>query len=168
MAIMPASKGYPDHDWTKKQIPMPPKPITINSLFPNFDRWAIGFGPMLTTFNEVSASAKQASYPPYNIRQINKDLYYIEMALAGFNKEGLSVTVQENILTISGEGINSFLGNSEFDYVHQGLARRDFDQEFTLAEHVEVTDAEFKDGLLTITLERILPKEKQPKPITIK
>lgn len=167
MAIMPAGKGYPDHNWNDKKLPAP-QTVTINSLFPHFHRWAIGFDPLLTAFKEVSSAAKQASYPPYNVRQINRDLYYIEMALAGFDKDGISITVQENILTISGEGINSYIGNMEFDYIHQGLARRDFEQEFSLAEHMEVKEAEFKDGLLTITLERILPEEKKPKTIPIK
>ena len=164
---VPMSKGYPDKDWHQPKYITKPTPVTINSLFPNFDRWAIGFDPLLTVFKEVSTAAKQASYPPYNIRQINKDLYYIEMALAGFEKAGLSVSKQENILTVSGEGINSALGNSEFVYIHQGIARRDFDQEFTLADHMEVTKAEFEDGLLTITVERILPEEKKPKLIPI-
>ena len=166
MAI-PMPKGYPDHDWHKQTMPKT-QVVTINSLFPNFDRWAIGFDPLLTVFREVSTAAKQASYPPYNIRQVNKDLYYIEMALAGFDKDGLSISKQENVLTVSGEGVNSHLGNSEFDYIHQGIARRDFDQEFTLADHMEVTKAEFEDGLLTITVERILPEEKKPKNIPIK
>lgn len=164
---IPMPKGYPNHDWHKPSQALPPKSVTINSLFPNFDRWAIGFDPLLTVFKEVSTAAKQTSYPPYNIRQVNKDLYYIEMALAGFDKAGLSISKQDKILTVSGEGINSQFGNSEFDYIHQGIARRDFDQEFTLADHMEVTKAEFEDGLLTITVERILPEEKKPKTIPI-
>jgi molecular chaperone IbpA len=162
------SKGYPDKDWHQPKYVTKPQTVTINSLFPHFDRWAIGFDPLLSAFKEVSSAAKQASYPPYNIRQINKDHYIIEMALAGFEKEGLSITLQENILSVSGEGINSFLPNSEFDYIHQGIARRDFEQEFSLAEHMEVKSAEFESGLLTITLERVLPEEKQPKQIPIK
>lgn len=167
MAHIPMPKGYPDHDWRKQPTPKP-QVVTINSLFPNFDRWAIGFDPLLNAFKEVSSSVKQASYPPYNIRQVSKDRYYIEMALAGFDKAGLSISLQENVLTVSGEGINSALGNSEFDYIHQGIARRDFDQDFTLADHMEVTDANFEDGLLTITVDRVLPEEKKPKVIKIK
>jgi molecular chaperone IbpA len=117
---------------------------------------------------EILKKANSEKYPPYNIRAITKDHYIVEVALAGFNKDAITVEVQDQVLKISGEGINTTLSPSEFDYVHQGIARRDFEHVFPLAEYVDVTEAEFSDGMLTVTLRRELPEEKKPKIITIK
>lgn len=128
----------------------------------------VGFAPHFAFLSEVLAQAQTQKYPPYNIRAINDDSYVIELALAGFTKDDLTITLKDNVLTVSGEGVNSYLSDSEFDYIHQGIARRDFDQTFPLAEHVQVESAEFKDGLLTINLKRELPEELKPKTIKIK
>lgn len=128
----------------------------------------VGFAPHFAFLSEVLSQAQSQKYPPYNLRAINGDKYIIELALAGFTKESLSVELQNNVLTVSGEGLNSTLPPSEFDYIHQGIARRDFTQSFPLAEHIEVESAEFEDGMLTITLVRNLPEEMKPKTIKIK
>jgi molecular chaperone IbpA len=128
----------------------------------------VGFAPHFAFLSEVLSQTQDQKYPPYNLRAINQDEYIIELALAGFTKDNLSVVLKDQVLIISGEGLNSTFSNSEFDYVHQGIARRDFEQSFPLAEHVIVDNAEFKDGLLTITLKRELPEELKPKTIKIK
>ena len=128
----------------------------------------VGYAYQFHNLQQVLEKANSEKYPPYNIRAINKDHYVVEVALAGFDKRALKVQVQEQVLTISGEGINTTLSPSEFDYVHQGIARRDFEHVFPLAEYVEVTEAEFEDGLLTVTLRRELPEEKKEKVIKIK
>ena len=87
----------------------------------------VGFVTQFNNLQQVLEKANSEKYPPYNIRAINKDHYIIEIALAGFTKSSLKVEVQDQVLTVSGEGINTTLGNSEFDYVHQGIARRDFE-----------------------------------------
>lgn len=136
--------------------------MTITSLFPQFNRWAIGFDPLLDTFKQVSLNAKAAGYPPYNIYK-NKDTYVLELAVAGFAKEDLTVTVKELQLTVEGR-----LEAPEREPIHKGIATRDFKQDFVLAEYVVIKGAELKDGLLQITLEQELPEALQPKVIKIK
>jgi len=135
--------------------------VTINSLFPQFNRWAIGFDPLFDTFKHISAEVKTGGYPPYNIYK-NKDTYVLELAVAGFVREDIKITVKELQLTVEGE-----LGAPQEEAIHKGIATRDFKQEFALAEYIVVKGAELKDGLLRITLEQELPEEKKPKVISI-
>lgn len=165
MAIgMPTGKSYPDHNWTNKtaytSAPIQ-KPVTIQTLFPNFDRWAIGFDPLLETLRSISSDSKLASYPPYNIYK-SKDNYVLEIAAAGFSREDIKISVKELTLTVEGSALPSV-----DNYVHKGIATRDFKQEFALAEYVVVDGAEMKDGMLRILLRQELPEEKKPKVITI-
>ena len=173
MTIMSNTGGYPHGDphknrysetgWQTKAQNNPIMPeITITSLFPQFNRWAIGFDPLLDTFKQVSANTKTAGYPPYNIFKY-KDNYVLELAVAGFGKEDITITVKELQLTVEGR-----LEASEQEPIHKGIATRDFKQDFVLAEYVVVKGAELKDGLLRITLEQELPVELQPKVIKIK
>ena len=148
-------------DHPKKQVTIPQQ-VTITSLFPQFNRWAIGFDPLLDTFKQVAAQSKTAGYPPYNIYR-DKDTYVLELAVAGFAKEDITITVKELQLTVEGQ-----LEASEQEPIHKGIATRDFKQDFVLAEYVVVKGAELKDGLLRITLEQELPEELQPKIIKIK
>jgi molecular chaperone IbpA len=134
--------------------------ITISNLYPQFNRWAIGFDPLFDTFSRVS-SAKSSGYPPYNILK-KDDSYILEIAVAGFAKEDITITVQELQLTVEGR-----LEASEEAAVYKGIATRDFKQNFVLAEYVVVSGAELKDGMLRITLVQELPEEKKPKTITI-
>ena len=164
----PFSDRYND-DWNPKppnytsypKIPKVEAPLTITSLFPQFNRWAIGFDPLFDTFKEVSSTVKAAGYPPYNIYK-NKDSYVLELAVAGFAKEDITISVKELTLTVEGE-----LEASGEEAIHKGIASRDFKQDFVLAEYVVVKSAELKDGLLRITLEQELPEEKKAKIIKI-
>ena len=161
----PHADRFPD-PWSPKQYPkVTTNPtqteVTITSLFPQFNRWAIGFDPLFDTFSRVS-SAKSSGYPPYNIFKY-KDNYVLEIAVAGFAKEDIKISVQELTLTVEGVKLPSV-----DEYVHKGIANRDFKQDFVLAEYVVVKGAELKDGLLRITLEQELPAELQPKIIKIK
>jgi len=173
MAIMPNAGNHKDpfndrytDPWGPKQpgsYPKIPKPevVTINSLFPQFNRWAIGFDPLFDTFKHISSEVKTSGYPPYNIYK-NKDTHVLELAVAGFAKEDLTISVKELTLTVEGE-----LGAPQEEAIHKGIATRDFKQEFALAEYIVVKGAELKDGLLRITLEQELPEEKKPKNIAI-
>jgi molecular chaperone IbpA len=176
MAVMPNSGGAKGHDpfedrykgqWEPKTLGSYPKitkqeTVTINSLYPQFYRWAIGFDPMFDTFKNISSEVKTSGYPPYNIYK-NKDTYVLELALAGFAKEDIKISVKELQLTVEGE-----LGAPQEEALHKGIATRDFKQEFALAEYIVVKGAELKDGLLRITLEQELPEEKKSKVIEIK
>lgn len=159
---------YTDHfgpksprDYTSYPKITRPEVLTITSLFPQFNRWAIGFDPLFDTFKEVSSTVKAAGYPPYNIYK-NKDSYVLELAVAGFAKEDITISVKELTLTVEGE-----LEASGEEAIHKGIASRDFKQDFVLAEYVIVKDAELKDGLLRITLTQELPEEKKAKIIEI-
>jgi len=155
----PHKDRYPD-PWDRPKLPTPE--VTITSLFPQFNRWAIGFDPLLDVFKEVAANAKSAGYPPYNIFK-SKDNYVLEIAVAGFGKEDITITVKELQLTVEGSKLPSV-----DEYVHNGIANRDFKQDFVLAEYVVVEGAELKDGMLRILLKQELPEELQPKIIKIK
>jgi molecular chaperone IbpA len=157
------TKG-PHEPWGAKTTTYNPNQaeITITSLFPQFNRWAIGFDPLLDTFKQVSTSVKTGGYPPYNIYK-NEDTYVLELAVAGFSKDDITITVKELQLTVEGR-----LEASKEEPIHKGIAARDFKQDFVLAEYVVVKGAELKDGLLRITLEQELPAELQPKVIKIK
>lgn len=143
------------------KLPKQPEVLTITSLFPQFNRWAIGFDPLLQTFMDVSKEVKASGYPPYNIYK-NKDSYVLELAVAGFAKEDITISVKELLLTVQGE-----LEASKEEPIHKGIATRDFKQDFVLAEYVVIKGAELKDGLLRITLVQELPEEKKPKVIEI-
>jgi len=161
----PYTGGYPTdpfHHHNKVSNTLKPTEMTISSLFPQFNRWAIGFDPLLTTLQQVSSAAKQSSYPPYNIYK-DGDKYVLELAVAGFSKEDITISVKELQLTVEGQ-----LEASEAEPIHKGIATRDFKQNFVLAEYVVVKGAELKDGMLRITLEQELPEEMQPKLIKIK
>lgn len=161
MAHMPMSNPkYPDYDWHKKETSTP-KVLTIQDLFPQFNRWAIGFDPLFDTFKQVSQATKIGGYPPYNIYK-KKDHYILELAIAGFTKDDIKISVQDLTLTVEGE-----LSTDQDEPIHKGIATRDFKQEFALAEYIVVKGAELKDGLLRITLEQELPEEKKPKVIKI-
>ena len=135
MSIMQNTGGYPHGDphkdryretsWSTKQPSMPE--VTITTLFPQFNRWAIGFDPLLDTFKQVSSGVKSSGYPPYNIYK-NKDTYVLELAVAGFSKEDITISVKELQLTVEGR-----LEASGAEPIHKGIATRDFKQDFVLA-----------------------------------
>lgn len=156
----------PQDPWNSPlQRSEPPKPLTIADLFPRIDRWGIGLLDELTNLKLIADS--KPSYPPYNITK-DGNVWEIALALAGFRKHELEVEVQESTLTVRTNPATDFEGPDIRQVVFQGIAQRNFDLKFALAEHVEVKGAELKDGLLTIKLEQKLPKEKLPKAIDIK
>ena len=126
------------------------------------DPFFIGWNGTLAKLNSVYN--QQNSYPPYNIIKENDDIYRIDIALAGFDKEDINISVDNSTLIIKGE-----LSTDEDKYVvHKGIATRKFTRSFSLGEFMEVTGAEFKNGMLNIDIERIVPEEKKPKTIQIK
>lgn len=155
----------PHEPWdkdTSKGKPLPPKPITIADLFPSLDRWAIGWSPILDELKGMSA--QKASYPPYDIIDQKNDTTLINVAVAGFTKKDLTITVEERTLKIEGEKEKDNSGT----LVHNGIAGRDFKLVFALAEFYEVESATAKDGMLSIKLVKNVPDEKKPKVIDIK
>ena len=111
----------------------------------------------------------QSNYPPYNIRKTGKDKYSIEVALAGFNKKDVEVEFEDNLLTVRTKQINKSEDINEYgEIIHKGISQRQFARSFTIADDVKVSGAELKDGLLTISCERIIPEHKKKKLIEIK
>jgi molecular chaperone IbpA len=123
----------------------------------------IGFEPILKRLAEMSeAMPKIPTYPPYNIKKIDENKYVIEMAVAGFGKQDLELELQDGTLTIKGN-----VSSEDADYIYKGIAERAFTRQFTLADTVEVKNADLINGMLKIWLERFIPEEKKPKKINI-
>lgn len=125
-----------------------------------FDRWA----DLFEAANRVNPSA--STFPPYNIEKRGDDAYRITMAVAGFGESDIDITVQENLLVISGKLEES--KDSATSYLHRGIATRIFERRFNLAEHVIVDDARLVNGLLEIDLVREVPEAMKPRRIEIK
>lgn len=155
----------PPEDYFHKNPPLERKPLTIADLFPRIDRWGIGLLDELTNLKSIADS--KPSYPPYNITK-DGNVWEIALALAGFRKHELEVEVQESTLTVRTNPATDFEREDIRKVIHQGIAQRNFELKFALAEHVEVKGADMKDGILSIKLEQKLPKEKLPKAIEIK
>jgi len=113
-----------------------------------------------------SSFPQNGNYPPHNIVKYSDDSYAIEVAVAGFTKEEIHVSVDQDQLTIS--GVQKNVDDTVKEYLHRGLAARDFEQTFTLAEYMEVKGAEVKDGMLKIEIQRHVPEALKPRQIEIK
>jgi molecular chaperone IbpA len=139
--------------------------LDVPGLAAQIHRHAIGFDNLFEQLTRTSGS-KVDNYPPHNIIQYDENHHAIEIAIAGFKEDEVSVEVEDNLLTITGEQ----QAQPEVEgtvYIHKGISNRTFLRTFTLAEHVEVTDATVQNGILTISLERNIPDEKQTKKVQI-
>jgi molecular chaperone IbpA len=143
--------------WVEK-----PKVITISDLFPRLDRLSIGWSPLLDQLKEITNN--KPSYPPYDIVALKDDVTLLNVAVAGFNKNEVSVTVKDSAVTIEGQKEDK----QEGDIVYQGIATRDFKFTLAIAEYWEVTNAVLDNGMLTVQFNKNLPEEKKPKVIPIK
>ena len=128
-------------------------------------RSIVGFDRLADMMDSATKIESQG-YPPYNIQHVDEDEYLIELAVAGFGEEDLPVEVQEHVLTVSGR-IGEKDGQDDRRFVHRGIAERAFARRFHLADHVEVTEAGLKNGLLAIRRVREIPEAAKPKRITI-
>ena len=142
------------------------------SIFNSLRPFSIGFDDMFDQFETMlgnGALTMQSNYPPYNIRKTGKDDYAIEVALAGFNKNDVEVEFEDNLLTVRTKQINKSQDkNMDGEIIHKGISHRQFSRSFTIADDVKVNEAELKDGLLTISCERIVPDHKKKTLIEIK
>ena len=128
-------------------------------------RALIGFDTMFDTLEHRFANQVSNNYPPHNIIKTGENQYEIQVAVTGFNKSEISVTVENNVLVIKGESMTTEYQPEQ--YLHRGLATRDFAREFPLAEHIEVTGAEITNGMLIVKLVRNIPESAKPKIIDI-
>jgi molecular chaperone IbpA len=131
------------------------------------DPFFIGFNREMERLSNVQLASRQVSYPPYDLVKIDDDSFKLALAVAGFSKDNLSVTVDNSTLIIKGD---STVGSEDekSEVLHKGIANRKFTRTFALGEYMEVIGAEIKDGMLNIDIERIVPEDKKPKEIAIK
>ena len=126
-------------------------------------RSVVGFD-RLAALLDAASTAESSGYPPYNIETVGQDAYRIEMAVAGFRPDELAIEIKENVLTVQGR---KAANDDTRRYLHRGLAERNFERRFQLADYVVVTDAQLADGLLSISLKRELPEAMKPRRIEI-
>ena len=137
------------------------RPITVgfDNVFDHFERM----------FNDDFFNVPTVNYPPYNIVKTGANTYNVEVALAGFSRDDVSVEFAEGILTIkSKDRTESDKPDVDGDIIHKGISKRYFSKSFTVSDDVEIKGAELKDGLLTVSLERIVPESKKARVIEIK
>jgi molecular chaperone IbpA len=161
------------HTYNLNELPQPQ-----NFNFTNFTNTlftkGIGWEPYFTQISST-LNGTDSSYPPVNVIKLEhfgETTWHIEMALAGFTKKDLEVTVKDRTLTVKGKEPIRWETCGEYDsnqieYPQRGIKFKSFERNFVLSEHVTVDDSDFKDGLLTINLKLDLPKELQPKAIKI-
>ena len=136
------------------------------SLAPLF-RHSVGFDRFDDLINNALRADQSGGYPPYDIIRDADGRYRIVMAVAGFRESELNITVQENELRVSGRVELAANDEEGRTWLHRGIARRAFERTFRLADHVRVTGAALKDGLLTVHLEQVVPEEAKPRMVPI-
>lgn len=131
----------------------------VTSLFPRSS--FVGFDHL---FNELEHVARHANdhYPPHNILRTGETDYLIELAVAGFSREELSIEVKDRTLTVTGEH-----ASKGREYIHRGISTKKFKRTFRLSEHVQVHGADLKDGILSVELKYVVPEELKPRKIEI-
>ena len=130
-------------------------------------RSAVGFDRLANLLESAARTGQENGWPPYNIETTGENAYRIEIAVAGFQSDELNIEVKENGLTVTGRKTANDETGTERTFLHRGLAERDFERRFQLADHVVVTGADLTNGLLSITLERQLPEALKPRRIEI-
>jgi molecular chaperone IbpA len=126
-------------------------------------RSVVGFDRLADLLDNAAADSA-SGYPPYNIERTDENAYRVEIAVAGFRPEELSIEVKENLLTVAGR---KAANDEPRRFLHRGLAERNFERRFQLADYVVVTEAALADGLLSIALKRELPEALKPRQIAI-
>ena len=136
------------------------------SIFNQLRPLSVGFDDMFDHF-ESMFDVPTINYPPYNIVKTGDNKFDIEVALAGFNKKDINVTSENNMLTIESKQ-DEKSKDKDGEVIHKGISKRYFKRSFTIADDVEVKGAELKDGLLKVSMEKIVPEKDKLKTITIK
>ena len=143
------------------------------SIFNNLRPITVGFDNMFDHFEHMMDDSffrgTMGNFPPYNIVKTGENTYDVELALAGFNKKDIEVEYKENQLTVKSKKQEKQEETDEDgNIIHRGISKRMFSKSFTIANDVEVKGAELKDGLLKVSMERIIPEHKKAKTIDIK
>ena len=141
------------------------------SIFNNLRPITVGFDDMFDHFEHMMDDSffrgTMGNFPPYNIVKTGENTYDVELALAGFNKKDIEIEYKENVLTVKSKKQEE-TKDEDGNIIHRGISKRMFSKSFTIANDVEVKGAELKDGLLKVSMERIIPEHKKAKLIDIK
>jgi molecular chaperone IbpA len=143
---------------------------TYNLDTSNFDRFFVGSDAIAKNLRENAewlANNAAAAYPPFNLKKTDENKYVIEMAVAGFAKQDIELTLEDNKLLIKGKTSGDPNGDYATSYLHKGIADRGFTRQFTLADNVEINNANLVNGMLKVWLEHVIPESKKPKKIDI-
>ena len=144
--------------------------FSFNGLPTNFSKMFIGADKMFQTIGKIQEESLKniPNWPPYNIVKVDENKYIIEMAVAGFGKQNIDIEIANNTLIVKGGLTLDQLDPSvPMQYLYKGIADRSFTRKFTLADTVEVKNAELINGMLKLWLENIIPEEKKPKKIDV-
>jgi len=134
--------------------------IDLTPLYRN----TVGFDRLASLLDSaLTADSSTGGFPPYNIEVRDQNRYAITLAVAGFDRSELDIVVEKDVLTVRGRKAS----NKEHRYLHQGIANRSFERKFNLADHVQVTNADLSNGLLTVSLVREIPEAMKPRSIAI-
>ena len=131
--------------------------------FAPFRRSTIGFDRLFDMLENSASGQSGENYPPFDLVQLDDNRYRISLAVAGFTRDEIDITAQQNQLVVTGRKAD----DNGSDYIHRGIATRSFERRFGLADHIKVTDADLKDGLLSIELIREIPEAMKPRKISI-
>ena len=135
--------------------------MTHLDIFGQFRPFAIGFDRYFEDLERMS-NITQTNYPPYNVVKVDEEHFAVELAVAGFSKKDISITKEKNVLIIEGK-----IEDESKDFVHKGLASRAFKRSWTLSDDIVIEGAELKDGILSVSLEKVVPEEDKPVEIKI-
>ena len=130
------------------------------------NRALVGFDTMFNDFETRFSNQINNSYPPYNVVKYDNDTYEIQIAVSGFDRDEVSVEIDQNQLIVKGERRRT--EDTSIQYLHRSLATRDFTRAWTLAEHMEVGEGKIKNGVLTIALTRVVPESLKPRQLKLK
>ena len=139
------------------------------SLFNKLRPVSVGFDSVFDHFESMfnDSPSLHTNYPPYDILKTDEHSYVIELAVAGFSKKDIAVTVENGVLTVESDRERN-AENSGQEIIHRGISKRYFKKSFSISDDVEIRGAELKDGLLRISMEKIIPESKKRKEISIK
>lgn len=139
-------------------------PRNVLDMFKDLDKFYVGFDDNWNRMAKLHDDLTKniPNYPPYNIRKVEDNKYVIELAVAGFGKSDIEITLEDNKLVISGAS-----SDDQDNFLFKGIANRAFTRTFALDDHIEIHNAEMINGMLKIALERIIPEHKKPRKIEV-
>lgn len=139
--------------------------LDLPSFVNQIHRQTIGFDRVFEDLNRSFANSRtDGNYPPHNVVKLDDTHYVIEVAVAGFAQDEVTVELKKNVLTVTGEQVKP---NDSIEYLHKGISTRNFVRTFPLADHIEVRGATVRNGILSIALEHVIPETMKPKTIAI-